>query len=165
LLIGPVRAQLSELDRDVPLYRAGTLEESVYRAASQPRFQTWLLTSFAGMALLLCAIGLYGLLSYMVVERSTEIGVRVALGAQRGDVLGLILGRGFLLAAGGVGIGLGASALLSGYLSNMLFGIQPLDGVTFASVTAVLLLVSVVSSSVPAYRAALLDPMKTLRDQ
>ena len=165
LLIGPVRAQLSELDRDVPLYRAGTLEESVYRAASQPRFQTWLLTSFAGMALLLCAIGLYGLLSYMVVERSTEIGVRVALGAQRGDVLGLILGRGFLLAAGGVGIGLGASALLTGYLSNMLFGIQPLDGVTFASVTAVLLLVSVVSSSVPAYRAALLDPMKTLRDQ
>jgi putative ABC transport system permease protein len=117
------------------------------------------------MALLLCGIGLYGLLSYMVVQRSAEIGLRVALGARRADVLKLILGRGLALAAAGVVVGLIASAFLTKYLTTLLFGVQPLDAITFASVTALLLLVSLIASSVPAYRAAQLDPMKTLRDQ
>jgi ABC-type antimicrobial peptide transport system permease subunit len=141
------------------------MEGTVYRAAAQPRFQTLLLTSFAVMALLLCSIGLYALLSYMVVQRSAEIGVRMALGAQRANILGLVLGRGMQLALAGVAIGLGASALLTGYLSKMLFTIRPLDAVTFTSVSGILLLVSLVASSFPAYRAARLDPMKTLRDQ
>ena len=164
-LIAPVRALISGMDRDVPLYRAATLEESLYRAAAQPRFQTLLLTSFAIMALLLFSIGLYALLSYMVVQRSAEIGVRVALGAQRADVLRLILGRGLTLAVAGIVIGLGASALLTSYMTSMLFTVRPLDALTFASVTAILLFVSFIASSVPAYRAARLDPMKTLRDQ
>ena len=164
-LIAPLRAELAAMDRDVPLDRPGTLQESVYQAAAQPRFQTLLLTSFACMALLLCAIGLYGLLSYMVVQRAAEIGVRVALGAQRADVLGLILGRGLLLSASGVTIGLGASALLTAYLTSMLYGVPPLDAVTFASVTGIFLLVSLAASCLPAYRAVRLDPMQTLRDQ
>ncbi len=164
-LIAAVRAQVSDMDRQVPLYRIGTLEGSVYRAAAQPRFQTFLLTSFAVMALLLCSIGLYALLSYMVVQRSAEIGVRMALGAQRVNILGLVLGRGLQLALAGVAIGLAASALLTSYLTKMLFTIRPLDAVTFASVTSVVLLVSLIASSFPAYRAARLDPMKTLRDQ
>ena len=164
-LTASVRAVVSDLDRQIPLYQAATMQESVYRSAANPRFQTLLLTSFAAMALLLCGIGLYGLLSYMVVQRSAEIGLRVALGAQRADVLRLILGRGLALAVAGVGIGLIASAFLTRYLTSLLFGVQPLDAATFASVTAILLLVSLIASSVPAYRAARLDPMKTLRDQ
>ena len=164
-LIAALRAQVSDMDRQVPLYRAGTLEGSIYRAAARPRFQTLLLTSFAVMALLLCAVGLYAVLSYMVVQRSAEIGVRMALGAQRADVLRLILGRGLLLATAGVAIGLGAAVLLTNYMASMLYTIRPLDPVTFAGVTAILLLVSLIASTVPAYRAARLDPMKTLRDQ
>ena len=164
-LISSVRAVVSDMDRQVPVYRAAMMEDWVYQSSAQPRFQTLLLTSFAGMALLLCGIGLYGLLSYMVVQRSAEIGLRVALGAQRSDVLGLILGRGLALAAAGIAIGLTASAYLTKYLSSLLFGVQPLDALTFASVPAILLLVSLIASSVPAYRAARLDPMRTLRDQ
>ncbi len=164
-LIASLRAIVSGMDRDVPLFRAAALEESVQHAAAGPRFQTLLLGSFAAMALLLCALGLYALLSYMVVQRSVEIGVRVALGAQRADVLRLILGRGLTLAAAGIAIGLGASALLTRYMASLLFHVQPLDAATFASVTAVLLFVSLIASSVPAFRAARLDPMKTLRDQ
>jgi predicted permease len=164
-LIASVRAAVSDMDRQIPLYRAATMEKMFDRSAANPRFQTLLLTSFAAMALLLCGIGLYGLLSYMVVQRSAEIGLRVALGAQRTDVLRLILGRGLSLAAAGVVIGLAASAFLTRYLSSILFNVPALDVVTFLSVSAILLLVSLGASSVPAYRAARLDPMKTLRDQ
>jgi predicted permease len=164
-LIAPVRAQIAEMDRDIPLYRAATLDQAVYRNAAEPRFQTWLITSFAVMALLLCSVGLYALLSYMVVQRSAEIGIRVALGAQRSDVLSLILGRGMSLAVSGAVLGLIAAALLSSYLTKMLFTIRPLDAITFSSVTGVLLLVALAASSIPAYRAARLDPMKVLRDQ
>jgi putative ABC transport system permease protein len=164
-LIASVRAAVSDMDRQIPLYRAATLEQAFDRSAANPRFQTLLLASFAAMALLLCGIGLYGLLSYMVVQRSAEIGLRVALGAQRTDVLALIMGRGLSLAAAGVVIGLAASAFLTKYLTSILFNVPALDAVTFATVSVILLLVSLAASSVPAYRAARLDPMKTLRDQ
>lgn len=164
-LIAAVRAAVSDMDRQIPLYRAATLEEMFAKSAANPRFQTLLLTSFAAMALLLCGIGLYGLLSYMVVQRSAEIGLRMALGAQRTDVLALILGRGLSLAVAGVVIGLAASAFLTRYLTSILFNVQALDAVTFATVPAILLLVSLAASSVLAYRAARLDPIKTLRDQ
>ena len=164
-LVASLRTQVSDLDRQVPVYRATTLEDSIFKAAAQPRFQTLLLTSFAAIALLLSSIGLYALLSYMVVQRAAEIGVRMALGAQRGNVVRLILRRGMLLAGVGVAIGLGAAALLTEYMRTMLYNVEPLDSSTFAGVTAVLLLVSLLASTVPAYRAARLDPMRTLRDQ
>lgn len=164
-LIGALRANLSAMDRNIPLYQVGNLEDSVYRAAAQPRFQTVLLTSFALLALLLSAVGLYAVLSYMVVQRTVEIGVRMAVGAQRKDILNLILRRGFSLALIGVAIGVAISVLLTRFMTGMLYGIQPLDPATFTAVGAVLLTVSLVASSAPAFRAAWLDPMKTLRDQ
>ena len=164
-LVHPLRAELANLDRDIPLSRVITLDESMSRAASQPWFQTLLVTCFAGMALLLSAVGLYAVLSYMVVQRTMEIGVRVALGARSTDVLRMVLGRGLVLAGAGLAIGVAASIGLTRFLQDMLYRTGPLDAVTFAAVAAVVLLASLGASSVPAWRAARLDPMQTLRDQ
>jgi ABC-type antimicrobial peptide transport system permease subunit len=117
------------------------------------------------MALLLAAVGLYAVLSYMVAQRTLEIGLRLALGAQRENVMALIVRRGAALAAIGLAIGVAASLVLTRFLSDMLYGVTPLDPVTFVTVSAVLMLVSLVASSAPAYRAARLDPMRTLREQ
>jgi putative ABC transport system permease protein len=163
-LIGPLRAALAEEDKDIPLYNVQTLEDAASKAAAQPRFQTVLLAAFAGMALLLSAIGLYAVLSYMVAQRTSEIGVRMALGAQRADVLHMIVRRGMLLALAGAAIGLIAATLLTRLMAGMLYGVAPFDPVTFAAVAGILLMVSLAASSAPAWRAARLDPMRTLRD-
>jgi len=162
---GAIRAAVHEMDKSVPVYQVSTLEDYVSKSAAQPRFETFLLTCFAGIALVLAAIGLYGLLSYMVAQRTLEIGVRVALGAQRTDVLGMIVRRGLTLAVVGVCAGLAISAMITRLLSGMLYGIRSSDPITFAAMTGLLLLVSVAASSIPAFRAARLDPMKTLREQ
>jgi predicted permease len=163
-LIGPLRAVLADEDKDIPLYGVETLEDGASKAAAQPRFQTLLLACFAGMALLLSGIGLYAVLSYMVAQRASEIGVRMALGAQRADVLGMIVRRGLTMALAGIAIGLAAAMLLTRLMTGMLYGVEPFDPVTFAAVAAILLLVSLAASSAPAWRAARLDPMRTLRD-
>jgi len=124
-----------------------------------------LLSGFAGIALLLSAIGLYGLLSYMVVQRTPEIGLRLALGAQKADVLSIIVRRGLTLALVGLGTGLFISGMMTRLLSGMLYGIRPSDPITFAAATVILLLVSLAATGLPAYRAARLDPLKTLREQ
>ena len=163
--IGALHAELAGMDRNVPLYRVATMEDNMSNAAAQSRFQTLLLACFAGMALLLSAIGLYAVLSYMVAQRTSEIGVRMALGAQRSDVLRLIVKRGLALALTGIGIGLAAAVLLTRFMAGMLFGVPPIDPLTFVGVAVVLVAVSLIASSVPALRAAWLDPAETLRDQ
>jgi predicted permease len=160
-LRGAVRA----MDKSAPVYQVSTLEDYVSKSAAQPRFQTFLLTSFAGIALILAAVGLYGLLSYMVVQRTLEIGVRMALGAQRSDVLGMIVRRGLTLSLIGIVAGLAIAAVVTRLLSQMLYGIRATDPLTFAATAGLFLLVSIAASSVPAYRAARMDPMKTLREQ
>ena len=102
---------------------------------------------------------------YMVAQRTLEIGLRLALGAQRADVLRMVLRRGLTLAAAGLAVGILASLLLTRFVAGMLYGVHAFDPLTFVGVSAVLLLVSLIASSVPAYRAALMDPMQTLRDQ
>ena len=164
-LIPALRASIAEMDRDVPLYAVRTVEDSVTSAAATPRFQTLLISVFAAMALLLSAIGLYAVLSYTVAQRVPEIGLRIALGAQRNDVMGLIWRRGLALAIAGIVIGLGASAVLSDYLSGMLYRVAPLDPLTLGVVSAVLLLVAFLASTAPAWRAARVDPMRTLRSE
>ena len=114
---------------------------------------------------MLAAIGLYGLLSYMVVQRTLEIGLRMALGAQRTDVVRMIVRRGLTLALIGLGAGLAISAMMTRLLSGMLYGIRPSDPIYLRCHDGVLLLVSLAASTMPAYRAARLDPMETLREQ
>ena len=160
-----IRGVVREIDKSVPVYQASTLEDYISKSTAQPRFQTFLLTGFAGMALILATIGLYGLLSYMVVQRTLEIGLRMALGAQRSDVLGMIVRRGLTLALIGVGVGLAIAVAITRLISGMLYGIRPTDPLTFAATAGLFLLVSIAASSLPAYRAARMDPMKTLREQ
>jgi putative ABC transport system permease protein len=164
-IVGPLRDQLAQLNSNIPLYRIRTLDDYISLSAAQPRFQTVLLTFFAIIAVLLSAVGLYAVLSYMVAQRTLEIGLRLALGAQRDNVLGLILRRGMLLAAAGLAIGIVVSLVLTRFMQELLYGVKPFDPLTFVAVSAVLLFVSLVASSVPAYRAARLDPMQTLREQ
>jgi predicted permease len=162
-LIPALRAQIASIDRDIPLYSVRTMENSFSVAAAQPRFQTMLLSAFAAMALLLSAVGLYAVLSYMVAQRMPELGVRMALGAQRRDVMALIWRRGLMLALAGIVIGLAATAVLSTYIAGLLYHVAPLDPLTLGIVSAMLLAVSLVASSAPALRAARVDPMRTLR--
>ena len=164
-IVGEVRAELAQLDRNIPLYDVKSMQDYVSLASASPRFQTMLITSFAVLALLLSAIGLYAVLSYMVAQRTLEIGLRLALGAQRDNVLNLILRRGMGLTAIGLAIGIVASLVLTRFMQEMLYGVRPFDLLTFVAVSAVLLLVSLIASAVPAYRAARLDPMQTLREQ
>ena len=164
-LISAVRGQVAQIDKNLPLYEVRTMDAVFARSAARQRFQALLVSGFAVISLLLSAIGLYGLLSYLVAQRTLEIGVRMALGAPRRNVLAMVLRRGMLLAAVGVTLGIAVSLALTNLLKGMLFGIRPLDAVTFVAVSAVLLLVCLLASSAPAYRAARLDPVKTLRDQ
>jgi predicted permease len=164
-VISALRSQVAQIDKNLPLYEVRTMDDVFSRSAARQRFQALLVSGFAVTSLLLCAIGLFGLLSYLVAQRTLEIGVRMALGAPRQSVLTMVLRRGMVLAAIGVAVGVAASLALTNLLKGMLFGIKPLDAVTFAAVSAVLLLVCLLASSGPAYRAARLDPVKTLRDQ
>jgi len=158
-----VRGAVAEIDRGLPVYRLRPYADDMARTTAQQRFQTYLIGSFAAIALLLAAIGLYALLNYMVVLRRPELGLRIALGAQRSNVLTLILTRGLLLSGGGLILGLISSALITHSLAGILFQVKALDPFVFAAVSAVLLLVAALASLVPAYRASRLDPIETLR--
>jgi ABC-type antimicrobial peptide transport system permease subunit len=152
------------MDKSLPTYRLQSYQDDLSRITAQQRFQTLLLTAFATIALLLAALGLYAVLSYMVAQRTSEFGLRIALGAPRSHVLQLILSRGLTLTCIGLALGLAASALLTRFAASLLYGVKPLDAVTFASMTAVLLLVSAVACLIPAWQAARLDPNDTLRN-
>jgi len=130
---------------------------------AQPRFRTLLLGVFAGVALILAATGLYGVIAYAVTQRTNELGVRMALGAQKSDVLKLVVGEGTQLAAIGIGIGLVVALPLMRIISRLLFGVNAADPVTFGATDLVILLVTVAASYLPALRAIKVDPVVALR--
>jgi len=158
-----IRTLVAQQDSSLPVY--GMRTNLLARSTAQQRFQTLLISTFAGIALLLSAIGLYAVLSYMVVQRTLELGLRMALGAQRSDILSLILKRGLLLCGAGLVVGLAASAALTRYITTLLFHTPALDAVTFTATTLLLLTISAASCFIPAFRASRLDPNETLHQQ
>ena len=164
-LIARIRTEVGAMDRDVPVADLSTLESWVAEAMSQTRFLLALSGTFAGLALVLAAIGLYGVVSFSARQRTREIGVRVALGASDRDVRRLILGQGMLVAAIGIVLGLGASVALTRVVSSYLVGVSATDPVTFAGVPLVLLGVSALASYLPARRAMTIDPVRALREE
>jgi predicted permease len=162
-LLQPLRDQVRGLDPAVALLGTRTLEDQVGRAYFLPRNSALLLSAFGLLALLLAAVGLYGVISYAVSRRTREVGIRMALGARHVDVLGLVVGEGFRLALLGVAVGLAAAFALTRFLAGMLYRVSPTDPLTFVAVPLALTLVAVVASYVPARRASRVDPMTALR--
>ena len=164
-LAGAAREAIRAIEPARPVYSVGPLADSLRGALSQTRFRTLLVSLFSIMALTLAAIGLYGAMAYMVSQRRREIGIRVALGARPGQIVGEILRSGLALAGCGIGAGLVFAAAASTLLGKLLYGIHPSDTVTYLSATAVLLAVAVLACLIPSRRATSIDPNEALRGQ
>jgi putative ABC transport system permease protein len=162
-LVPAVRKQVQEVDKDQPIYNVKLMEESIAGSMSQRRFVMSLLAVFAGVALVLAAIGIYGLMSYSVTQRSHEIGIRMALGARGRDVLTLVVANGLKLVIAGVAIGLVASFMLTRLLSGLLFGVSATDPLTFVLTSLALTGVALGACFLPARRATKVDPLTALR--
>ncbi len=158
-----IRAELNRLDKDLPLANVSTMSQLVSANVAQRRLSVHLLSSFAAGALLLAALGLYGVLAYTVTQRTREIGIRVALGAQQRNVLTLVIGEGMRLAGLGIALGLVGAFALTRVLQRLLYEIEPTDPVTFVGVTALLGFVALLACWLPARRAAKVDPIEALR--
>ena len=163
--LAAIRHALAAIDRSVPIAAARPMTDVVSGAIAAPRFTGWLLGLFAATALTLAAIGIYGVLSYLVTQRTREIGIRVAVGASPAEVLRLVVGRGLSLALTGVAIGVAVALVASRVMDSLLFGIEPRDPATFIGVPLVLTLVALMASVVPAIRAARVDPIVALRTE
>jgi putative ABC transport system permease protein len=164
-LLTPLRRAVGEVDASLPLYNVGTMQGRLTDSLAQSRFSTLLLTIFGAIALILAAIGVYGVISYGVAQRTQEIGIRMALGARHADVLGMVVRHGVALAGVGLAVGLAAALALSGLLSSLLFQVSPTDPPTFAVGLLVLSVVAVLAAALPAMRAARTDPMIALRSE
>ena len=163
--VGTARAALHEMDPQLPMIQPQSLEQIANQSPSVflRRYPSYVIGSFAALALILAVVGLYGLISHMVLQRTREIGIRVALGAQRRDILRMVLRQGIVATFAGVAIGIVAALALTRLLSSLLFGVTPGDWATFLSVAALLLVVAVVACSIPARRATRVDPIVALR--
>ncbi|MGH9431444.1 MAG: ABC transporter permease [Terriglobia bacterium] len=162
-IVGAVRGLVNNLDPQLPVSKVRTMDDIILASQSRPRFLTVLLTLFASVALILAAIGLYGVISYSVSRRTQEFGVRMALGAQQGDVLKLVLSQGLRLAAVGIALGLLGAFALTRAMAGLLYGIQATDPITYVVFSLALALVAVFASYIPARRATKVDPMVALR--
>ncbi|HYN85041.1 MAG TPA: ABC transporter permease [Pyrinomonadaceae bacterium] len=162
-LVPSLRGIIRQVDKEVPLYRIHTMEELLSESVARRRFSMMLLGGFALVALLLAGLGIYGVMSYSVAQRTHEIGIRMALGAQGSDVLRMVIGQGMLLAGVGVAAGLVAAFLMTRVMASLLYGVSATDPVTFGGVAAVLSAVALLSCYIPARRATKVDPMVALR--
>jgi putative ABC transport system permease protein len=158
-----VRSAVWAVDKDQPLADVMTLERVLSRSVAPPRFRAVLVATFAGLGFVLALVGIYGVMSYIFTQRTHEIGVRVALGAERKDVLKLLVGHGFILTLIGLAAGFVVALGLTRFLASFLYGVRPTDPITFAVVCTVFTGAALLSSYVPARRATKVDPMVALR--
>jgi putative ABC transport system permease protein len=162
-MVAAVRGQVWAVDKDIPISNIETMERLMAKSVAPRRFNLLLLGAFALVGLALAGVGLYGVMSYMVTQRAREIGVRMALGAQTGDVLRLVIGEGMKLALIGAALGLGGALGLTRLLKTLLFGVSATDPLTFIVIAAVLIIVALLACWIPARRAARMDPLVSLR--
>jgi putative ABC transport system permease protein len=154
---------IHELDPAIALSDIETMRQRITEAAARRRFQTVLLVAFAAIAVFLALVGLYGLLSYTVRQRTAEIGVRITLGAGQGTVIAMVVRNGLMLTAAGLGIGLFAAGAIARWLSSSLYGVRTLDPVTFIAVPMFMLIAAALACALPAWKAARIDPVSSLR--
>jgi putative ABC transport system permease protein len=162
-LVAPLRQEIQSIDPSVTLAQFSTMEQALDASVSQPRFNTMVLALFAVIALVLAAVGVYGLIAYSVAQRTHEIGVRMALGAARGDVVRMVVREGVSLAAIGVAAGIVGAFALTRLLKAMLFGITVTDTLTFVAAPLAMLIVVVLATCFPALRATRISPVRALR--
>jgi putative ABC transport system permease protein len=162
-LVPSVRSELSAIDRDQPLYNVRTMEQVLAASIARQRFNMLLIAIFASVGLVLAAVGIYGVISYSVTQRTHEIGIRMALGAQTRDILRMVVGQGMLLVVFGVGIGLGAAFLLTRLMSSLLYGVTATDPLTFIGLSVLLAVIALLACLIPARKATRVDPMIALR--
>jgi ABC-type antimicrobial peptide transport system permease subunit len=163
LLVAALRDEVKSIDASLSVLNIETLAERVHQSLGGERNQATLLGTFGLLALLLASIGLYGVMAYSVAQRTREIGIRMALGAERRDVLSLVLKQGIALTGIGIVVGLGVAFGATRLIASSLFGVSALDPVTFAATSGVLIVVALVASLIPARRATRIDPMIALR--
>jgi putative ABC transport system permease protein len=162
-LASTVRGVVASLDKDIPVARLRTMDQLMDASVAPPKFRTVLVTIFALVGVLLAAIGIYGVMAYAVAERTHELGVRIALGADRADVVRLVLGEAAVLAALGVAAGLAGAFVTTRLIRSLLFGVTTTDAATFAAISALLVVTALAASYVPTRRATRVDPMIALR--
>jgi putative ABC transport system permease protein len=158
-----VRNAVAAIDPEQPVFDISTMDERLAASVAPRRFNLVLLASFALLAMLLAGVGIYGVVSYSVSQRTHEVGIRMALGAQRRDVLKLIVAQGMVLLLMGIGVGLIGAFLLTRFLAALLYGVRPTDSATFAAVSLLLAAVAIVACCIPARRATRVDPVVALR--
>jgi putative ABC transport system permease protein len=159
-----LRAAVREQDSQQPISRLRTIEEILSESMARRRFNTWIVALFAATALLLAAIGTYGVMAFAVTTRTRELGVRAALGATPGDLIRMVLGQGLLLTMVASGLGLAAAIAMTRFMASMLFNVAPRDPLTFALVAGVLALVAISATMIPARRAMRVNPIIALRE-
>ena len=162
-LVAAIRSQIQSIDSEEGPTRVATMTQLLAQSVAQPRFNTFLIGLFAALAFILSAIGIYGVISYDVSQRTSEIGVRMALGARRHDVLRLILRQGLALTFGGLLVGIVGALLLTRFLTTLLFDIRPTDPATYIGASILLLAVAITACLIPARRATKVDPLEALR--
>jgi putative ABC transport system permease protein len=161
-MVGAIRSEVSNMDKDQPIISVKPMTQLVDESLAKPRFNMLLLSLFAGLAVVLASVGIFGVITYSVSQRTHEIGIRMALGAKRVDVLKLVIAQGMRLVAIGILLGGVSAFLLTRIMTDLLYGVSPTDPTVFWSISILLILVSLLACYLPARKATLVDPMMAL---